>query len=116
MGDIRSGAGQGKRGWWEERGCRKEEDGGKVAERKHQNRKGGAHLKKQEKRVERVRGKQRAGREGVGMVWVRKKWYRQSLGEKGRWQAECGRERKVVGRVWERKEGGRQSVGEKGRW
>jgi hypothetical protein len=41
-----------------------------VAERKHQNRKGGAHLKKQEKRVERVRGR----RGGGGMVWVREKW------------------------------------------
>ncbi len=59
-------------------------------------------------------------------MWEIKEGGRKSVGDKGRWQEECGRERKVVGRVWrerkvvgrvwERKEGGRKSVGDKERW
>ncbi len=79
-----------------------------MAERKHQNRKGGPTQEKQEKRVERVRGKQRVGGGGcrgvgegkvVGRVWKRKEGGRQSVGEKGRFKAECGSERKVARRV-----------------
>ncbi len=44
-------------------------------------------------------------------MWERKEGGRKSVREKGRWQEERERERKVAKSVWERKEGGRQRYG-----
>ncbi len=67
MGDIRSGAGQGKRWWEEEGGCR-------IKRMEARWRKGNTRIRratqeKQEKRVDRVRGKQGGGKGGLAGCW-----------------------------------------------